>query len=210
MCENWDSCGYTDPQRQPRHSSGQRRRSARISTCFDSVPARYPSPTVLLVEPHGDTRELYDLWLTQCGFAVRLAMSGDHAVAMARATAPDVVVIEPRIERGGVPLIRALRTEPSCADAIIVALTTQADRSARDRAVEAGADDYLVKPCGMSQLAEAISSASSHRLDLLSPAPSGLKPSRARFRQAVQRCLAIRERLVGNAMAHTAVGPRAR
>jgi DNA-binding response OmpR family regulator len=199
---------YTDPQRQPRHPSGQRRRSAPISTYIDSLPARYPSPAVLLVEPHGDTRELYHLWLTQRGFAVTVAISGDDTVAVARAVAPDVVVVEPRLERGGVALIGALRTEPSCDDAVIVVLTTQADRSARDHAVEAGADAYLVKPCGMSQLAEAISSASRHRLDLLARIPSGLKPSRTRVRQAVQRCRAIRERLVGSAAAHTAVGPR--
>ena len=159
------------------------------------------------MEPHGDTRELYHLWLTQCGFAVTVALSGDHAVPVARAVAPDVVVVEPWIEGGGLPLIRALRREPACADAAIVVLTTQADRAAHDCAVEAGADAYLVKPCGMSQLAEAIRGASRDRLDLLLPAPFRPKPSRARFRRAVFRWRAITERLVDCPLAQPTLCP---
>ena len=165
---------------------------------------------MLLVEPHGDTRELYHLWLAQCGFRVTVATSGDHSVAVARLATPDVVVIEPMIERGGVSLIRALRTEPVCADAVIVVVTTQADRSSRHQAIEAGADAYVVKPCGVSQLADAIGSASSDRLRFLSPVTDRLEPSPARFRQALQRCQAIRERLVADAVSHPAVGPRIR
>ena len=52
---------------------------------------------------------------------------------------------------------------------------------------------------------EAIPEDVRHRLKLLSPAPYRLKPSRARFRQAVQRCRAIRERLMGDPIAHPAV-----
>ena len=91
---------------------------------------RYPPPSVLLVEGHADTRELYELWLTQREFAVTATASGDAALAAARAQAPDVIVVELMVPDGGVPLVRALRAEAGCRDTILIVLTTQADTAA--------------------------------------------------------------------------------
>jgi CheY-like chemotaxis protein len=174
------------------------------------LAARYPAPTVLLIEPHGDTRELYHLWLTQCGFAVTVASSGVHAAADARSAGADVIVIEPVFEPDWVALIRTLRAEPTCADAVVIVLTTQTDGVVRRQAVQAGADAYLTKPCGVTQLAEAIATASLERLRLVPPEPSRIGPARLRLRQAVQRCRAIRERLAFEPAKTRAAGSSAR
>ena len=100
--------------------------------------AHYPSPTVLLVEEHADTRELYQLWLSQRAFAVTATASGDAALAAARAQAPDVIVVELMVPDGGVPLIRALRAEAGCRDTIMIVLTTQADTALRQHALAGG------------------------------------------------------------------------
>ena len=164
---------------------------------------------MLLIEPHGDTRELYHLWLTQCGFAVTVASSGGHAAADARSTGADVIVIEPMFEPDWVALIRALRAEPAYADAVVIVLTTQTDGAVRRQAVEAGADAYLTKPCGVTQLADAIATASLDRLRLLAPERSRIGSSRLRLRRAVQRCRAIRERLACEPAMTRAAGSRA-
>ena len=117
---------------------------------------RHPPPNVLLVEGHADTRDLYELWLTQRAFAVTATASGDVALAAVRAQAPDVIVVELMVPDGGVPLVRALRAEAGCRDAIMIVVTTQADTALRERALEAGADFYLVKPCGVLRLGEVI------------------------------------------------------
>lgn len=159
---------------------------------------RYPPPDVLLIEGHADSRELYDLWLTQRGFTVCATASGAAALAAARAQSPDVVVVELMVPDGGVPLVRALRAEAGCRDAIIIVLTTQADPALREHALEAGADFYLVKPCGVLRLGEVMAIASRDRSRLVAPDTCGAKPSSARIRLALKRSRAIRERLVSN------------
>ena len=166
--------------------------------------ARYPSPNVLLIEGHADTRELYELWLTQREFAVTATASGDAALAAARAQAPDIVVVELMVPNGGVPLVRALRAETGCRDAIMIVLTTQADTALRDHALEAGADFYLVKPCGVIRLGEVMAIASRDRSRLVAPDTSGAKMPTARIRLAVRRARAIRERLASDEPASSA------
>jgi DNA-binding response OmpR family regulator len=153
---------------------------------------------VLLIEGHADTRELYELWLTQREFAVTATASGGAGLAAARAQAPDIIVVELMVPEGGVPLVRALRSEAGCRDTILIVLTTQADTALRERALEAGADFYLVKPCGVIRLGEVMAIASRDRSRLVAPDTSGAKVPPARIRLAVRRARAIRERLASD------------
>jgi CheY-like chemotaxis protein len=119
---------------------------------------------VLLIEEHQDTCELYSMWLTQCGFVVEVAVSAPDALVSACAAAPDVVVVELMVPGGGVSFVRALRTEPALAAAVVIVLTTQAGDQIREAALAAGADAYLVKPCGVPRLAQTMLAASRARL----------------------------------------------
>jgi DNA-binding response OmpR family regulator len=159
----------------------------------------YPAPRVLIIEEHADTRELYELWLSQRGFAVCATASGQDGLAAARAHAPDLVIVELMVPDGGVALIRAVRGEAACRDTIIVVLTTQADSALREHALEAGADFYLVKPCGVVRLGEVMVIASRDRSRLIAPEISGAKRPKSRLRLAIQRSRAIRERLASDA-----------
>ena len=138
------------------------------------------------------------LWLTQRAFAVTATASGDAALAAVRAQAPDVIVVELMVPDGGVPLVRALRAEAGCRDTILIVLTTQADTALRERALEAGADFYLVKPCGVIRLGEVMAIASRDRSRLVAPDTAGAKPPSARIRLALRRSRAIRERLASD------------
>ena len=155
---------------------------------------RYPQPRVLLLEPHPDTRELYALWLTYAACSVRHATCGADAVTLAQAVQPDVILVEPFVPRGGVTLVRALRNEPACADAVLVVVTTDSNAAHRCEALEAGADAYLVKPCSLRDVAHAIAAASDQRLLLIGPGMQRLTPAPTRLWSAVQRCRAIHER----------------
>jgi DNA-binding response OmpR family regulator len=160
-----------------------------------TTTVHYPAPNVLLIEAHADTRELYDLWLTQRAFTVSATSSGAAGLAAARVQPPDVVIVELMVPEGGVALVRALREQTGCRDTIIIVLTTQADTALREHALEAGADFYLVKPCGVVRLAEVMTIAGRHRCRLVVPDTAGSTRSTARLRQAVRRARAIRERL---------------
>jgi DNA-binding response OmpR family regulator len=124
-----------------------------------SSTVRYPSPAVLLIEPHVDTRELYHLWLAQCGFAVTVPLPGHDPAAAARQVSADLVIVEPMSLPDGIGFIGALRRDAACADAVVVVLTTQTSPILRRRAIEAGVDDYVLKPCSIVDLAAAIRAA---------------------------------------------------
>ncbi len=126
--------------------------------------AHHSAPRVLLVESHADTRELYGLWLTECGFDVTVAGSAEDALAAARAAGPDVVVAELMVPGGGVAMVEALRAEPALDDAVLIVLTTQTRPTMRQASLAAGADAFVVKPCGAPRLAECMLAASRDRL----------------------------------------------
>jgi two-component system alkaline phosphatase synthesis response regulator PhoP len=126
--------------------------------------ARYPAPRVLLVEAHPDTWELYGLWLTESGFHVTVAGSAEDALTAARSDHPDVVVAELMVPGGGVPMVQAMRAEPALDGALLIVLTTQAGPAMRQAALAAGADAFVVKPCGAARLCGCLLAASRDRL----------------------------------------------
>jgi DNA-binding response OmpR family regulator len=147
------------------------------------------------VEEHADTSDLYAIWFTQHDFVVSVARSAAQALAKGAADRPDVVVAELMIPGGGLHLIERLRTLPATADAVLIVLTTQNGPSLRRGALEAGADVFLSKPCGGTQLGNVIAAASLARRR---PRPVGgaeHHDSEAAIRHSVQRSEAIRQRV---------------
>jgi DNA-binding response OmpR family regulator len=148
---------------------------------------------VLLVEAHADTRDLYALWLRDRDFRVEAAASADDALAVGGREAPDIVVTELMLPGGGPSLIRALRAQPATADALIVVLTTQTALALRAETLAAGADVYVVKPCGAPRLGKILVLGSRTRLQ--QSAPVGASASRHASVRAAHRSFAVRERI---------------
>jgi CheY-like chemotaxis protein len=153
---------------------------------------RYPAPRVLLADAHGDTRALYETWLVQRGFSVVGAASGDETVQLAQAHAPDIIVTELMLPGGGTHVLNRLRADAGTADVVLIVLTTQNAVALRDEAIDAGADIYLVKPCGAARLGEVMASVSRARFERLAPRADG---NRSALLRAAQRTFAIRERI---------------
>lgn len=130
--------------------------SARILAWPGHASARIPRRSVLLVEAHADTRDLYAMWLRERDYHVGVAGSAADAVSAARADQPDVVVVELMLPGGGPALVRRLRAEPATAAALIIVLTTQTQPALRAQAIAAGADIYALKPCGAPRLGQLI------------------------------------------------------
>jgi PAS domain S-box-containing protein len=115
-----------------------------------SMPAVRLSPPhlgrkVLIVDDIATNREVIAELLSRTGFDIRLAASGEEAVAMHDAWAPDLVLMDLRMPgMGGAEAIRRIRATSK--PVIIVALTASIDPSTRHRAHEVGADALLLKP----------------------------------------------------------------
>lgn len=86
-------------------------------------------------------------------FCVDMAEDGTEAVAMARDTHPDVIVLDARMPRkDGFAACRELRDDPATADMPIIMVTGSTQPETATAAFEAGATDYMPKPFSISQL----------------------------------------------------------
>src|SRR3954447_12255762 len=113
--------------------------------------------SALIVDPDDDTRDLYKAFLMPRRFSVEEASNGPQALAKAMSDAPDIIVTETALAGlDGYSLCELLRHEPSTREIPIVVLTAEARVVNHERALCAGADVVLVKPCLPDALLTAI------------------------------------------------------
>lgn len=113
-------------------------------------------PSVLLVESDDDSRDMYVEYLRTRGFTPAVAVTTDDGLISA--TQADVIVTGIRV-RGtfdGVELVRRLRQSKRTKNAPIIVLTACAFESDQKRALAAGCDVFLPKPCLPDLLADEI------------------------------------------------------
>ncbi|MGE5182110.1 MAG: response regulator [Acidobacteriota bacterium] len=97
--------------------------------------------------------------LAQAGFQVVTAHDVDGAIAQAAQTPPDVAIVDlgmPAV--GGIEVIRHLKQTHKTAVHVIV-LTGHDDEKSRSEAFDAGTDDYVLKPIGLSEIRRRVSAA---------------------------------------------------
>ncbi|MBD0320096.1 MAG: response regulator [Gemmatimonadetes bacterium] len=118
---------------------------------FARQPARTPAArarTVLLVDPHDDTREIYGALLRHGGFHVLEASSGTQGARMARDHRPAVVVTELRLpELDGWSLLARIREDPALTSTAVLAVTAAVADVTRADALTRGFAELLPKPC---------------------------------------------------------------
>ena len=110
-----------------------------------------PAATVLLVDSHEDSLQIYTLALRHFGYVVLAAAVHPDGESLARAHQPDLVVLALTSQRAWESL-RALREDPGTARIPIVALSTSGAAQEREQAVALGCADYLLKPCPPMEL----------------------------------------------------------
>jgi two-component system, cell cycle response regulator DivK len=105
-------------------------------------------PLLLLVEDFDDAREMYRDYLAFSGFRVETARDGQEAIDKARALAPDLILMDlslPGID--GWEATRLLKADPATRRLPIVALSAHAMAADGERALAAGCDGFIAKPC---------------------------------------------------------------
>ena len=108
---------------------------------------------IVLADDNADMRSYVSRLLIAQGFRVEQVADGEAAVAAVRREAPDLVltdVMMPRLDGFGV--LRAIRMDSATASIPIVLLSARAGEEAKVEGLEAGADDYLVKPFAAREL----------------------------------------------------------
>ncbi len=104
-------------------------------------------PTVLIIDDDHSVLKLLDFAMSKAGFQVTLAGDGSSGLEKAQASPPDLAIVDVMMpDMDGYEVCRRLRADPRTANMAIIILTARAQTVDREAALEAGADEYLVKP----------------------------------------------------------------
>jgi CheY-like chemotaxis protein len=107
------------------------------------------------VERNPAVQRLERFFLEQAGYVVEFVADGVTALERARELHPQIVVTEilvPRLD--GLSLCRTLKSEPETRSTVVLVFS---HLHAEDRALEAGADAFIVKPMDEERLIETVS-----------------------------------------------------
>jgi len=108
---------------------------------------------LLLVEDNEMNRDMLSRRLLRRGYELVFAMDGQQAVDMAASESPDLILMDM-----GLPVIdgweatRRIKADPATRAIPIIALTAHAMSADRDKALDAGCDDFDTKPVEIARL----------------------------------------------------------
>jgi CheY-like chemotaxis protein len=114
-------------------------------------------PTILIVEDNEMNRDMLSRRLQRRGFDILIATDGAEGLAAARERNPDLVLMDmslPVID--GWEATRQLKSEDATRKIPIIALTAHAMSGDRQKAVDAGCDDFDTNPLELARLLEKI------------------------------------------------------
>jgi two-component system, OmpR family, phosphate regulon response regulator PhoB len=108
---------------------------------------------ILVCDDEPDILDLVQLSLSEAGFAVDTASSGQDAIDKLRRAAPDLAVLDLMLpDMPGTEVCRFIRTRPELADVLVLMLTAKGEEVDRIVGFELGADDYVTKPFSPREL----------------------------------------------------------
>ena len=108
---------------------------------------------ILLVEDNEMNRDMLSRRLIRRGFQVVFAMDGQQGVDLARSERPDIILMDmslPGID--GWEATRRLKADDATRGLPVIGLTAHAMSGDREKAIEAGCDDYDTKPVELDRL----------------------------------------------------------
>ena len=112
---------------------------------------------ILLVEDNEMNRDMLARRLARRGYEVVTAVDGTEGMAMAHSVEPDLILMDmslPAVD--GWEAARRLKAAPQTQAIPIIALTAHAMVGDREKAIEAGCDDYDIKPVEFQRLVDKI------------------------------------------------------
>ena len=110
-------------------------------------------PKILLVEDNEMNRDMLSRRLERRGYQVVIAVDGAEGVRMAQAEAPALILMDMSLPvLDGWEATRQIKAAPATGGIPIIALTAHAMSGDREKAIEAGCDDFDTKPVDLPRL----------------------------------------------------------
>jgi two-component system, cell cycle response regulator DivK len=114
-------------------------------------------PKILLVEDNDMNRDMLTRRLARKGFETAEAVDGEQGIEAARSGRPDLILMDMSLPLlDGWEATRRLKADPATRGIPVIALTAHAMAGDRERALEAGCDDYDTKPIEFPSLMKKI------------------------------------------------------
>ncbi|HET9952318.1 MAG TPA: HD domain-containing phosphohydrolase [Candidatus Eisenbacteria bacterium] len=109
--------------------------------------------TILVVDDDRRVIDLLQISLTQNGYRVQTALTGEEGLEIVRREAPDLVILDLRLpKKSGFEICAALKSARETAHIPIVMVSASAEVDSRLQGLMHGADDYLTKPFSPKEL----------------------------------------------------------
>jgi two-component system, cell cycle response regulator DivK len=110
-------------------------------------------PRILIVEDNEMNRDMLSRRLERKGYLISMAVDGGAGVEKAAAEIPDAILMDMSLPvLDGWEATRRVKANPKTRHIPVIALTAHAMTGDRDKAMEAGCDDYDTKPIDLARL----------------------------------------------------------
>ena len=113
--------------------------------------------TILIVDDERDLVETIQYNLEQEGYACDVAYDGEQALEEVKRKRPDLILLDlslPKLD--GVEVCRRLKEDDAYKDIPVLIFTIKTQSDAMSQCARAGADEYIIKPYGISTVIEAV------------------------------------------------------
>ncbi len=117
------------------------------------APGVTTPPRILIADDNAQNVELLDAYLAEGDWDVRTAADGEETLRLVRDWRPHVILLDimmPKIS--GFEVCKRLRADPATRDIAVLMVTGLDQPSDIDKAVEAGAEDFMTKPINKADL----------------------------------------------------------
>tara|TARA_B100001971_G_C18125380_1_gene501754 strand:- start:231 stop:626 length:396 start_codon:yes stop_codon:yes gene_type:complete len=120
---------------------------------YQNLEQGVPMAKILLVEDNEMNRDMLSRRLMRKGFEVEMAVDGQEGVDMAKSISPDLILMDLSLPvLDGWSATKVIKNDPETDKIPVIALTAHAMAGDREKAMEAGADEYDTKPVDFKRL----------------------------------------------------------
>lgn len=121
------------------------------------MTAPSPSTRMMVIDDDADYSRLMVDCFTGLGFEVLYVDSGEKALSLIQDFAPEIVLLDLKMPgMDGFEVCRNIRRNPLYVGVIIIILTSVGDTEDKIKGIDIGANDYVVKPCGLAEIFEVV------------------------------------------------------
>jgi len=111
------------------------------------------SQQLLIIEDESDLRNMLQFALEEEGYSIATVANGSAAWRSLTQSPPDLILLDWMLpDISGVDLLRRIRGHEILGDKPVIMLTARAEEQDKVRGLDAGADDYIVKPFSVKEL----------------------------------------------------------